>query len=49
LNFFEVARLSLARQSIGIYSGKIKNGWPLILRNILRLLRRFNPLGRADR
>jgi hypothetical protein len=29
-----------------IYSGKIRNGWPLILRNIFTLLRRFNPMAR---
>jgi len=27
-----------------IYAGKIRNGWPLIIRNISTLLRRFNPM-----
>jgi hypothetical protein len=43
-NFFDVPRLSRAGQSMQVYSGKIRNGWPLILRNIFRLLRRFNPM-----
>jgi hypothetical protein len=29
-----------------VYSGKIVKGWPLILRNIFTLLRRFNPSAR---
>jgi hypothetical protein len=28
-----------------VYSGKIRNGWPLILRSAFKLLRRFTPLG----
>ena len=28
-----------------VYSGKIAKGWPLIMRNIFTLLRRFNPIG----
>lgn len=43
-NFFDVPRLSRAGQSMQVYSGKIRNGWPLILRNICTLLRRFNPM-----
>lgn len=29
-----------------VYSGKLRNGWPLIIRNIFTLLRRFNPIAR---
>jgi hypothetical protein len=43
-NFFDVPRLSRAGQSMQVYSGKIRNGWPLIIRNILTLLSRFNPI-----
>ena len=48
-NFFDVARLSLAGQSLEIYSGKIRNGLPLIIRNVFKLLRRFSPVGRTTR
>jgi hypothetical protein len=40
-----VPTLSRAGQSVEVYSGKIKNAWPLILRNTFRLLKRFSPLG----
>jgi len=30
-----------------VYSGKIRNGWPLIIRNAFKLLKRFNPVTRA--
>ena len=33
--------LSRAGQSLGIYGGKIVNGWPLIVRNVGPLFRRF--------
>jgi hypothetical protein len=36
-----VPRWSRAGQSLGVYGGKIANGWPLILRNIGPLMRRF--------
>ena len=26
-----------------VYAGKIRHGWPLIMRNIFTLLKRFNP------
>jgi hypothetical protein len=42
-NFFEVPRLSLARQSLKVDGGKLRNGWPLVLRHSFRLLRRFRP------
>jgi len=29
-----------------VYSGKIRNGWPLIVRNLFTLLNRFSPMGR---
>jgi len=29
-----------------VYSGKIRNGWPLIIRNVFTLLSRFNPMSR---
>ena len=29
-----------------VYAGKIRNGWPLIMRNIFTLLSRFNPIAR---
>jgi hypothetical protein len=29
-----------------VYSGKIRNGWPTILRNVFKLMRRFNPMAR---
>jgi hypothetical protein len=38
-----VPTLSRAGQSLGVYAGKIRNGWPLVLRNSLRLLVRFAP------
>lgn len=28
-----------------VYGGKIKNAWPLILRNTFRLLKRYSPFG----
>lgn len=40
-SFFEVPALSRAGQSLRVYSGKIANGWPLILRSMGALLRRF--------
>ena len=40
-SFFEVPPLSRAVQSLGIYGGKIVNGWPLIIRSVGPLLRRF--------
>jgi hypothetical protein len=42
-NFFDVPPLSRASQSMSVYAGKIRNAWPLILRNSLRLLWRFRP------
>jgi hypothetical protein len=36
-----VPPLSRAVQSLGIYGGKIVNGWPLIIRSVGPLLRRF--------
>jgi len=33
--------LSRAGQSLCVYSGKIVNGWPLILRSMGALMRRF--------
>jgi len=38
-----VATLSRVRQSLGIYSQKIVRGWPLIIRHLPALLRRFSP------
>jgi hypothetical protein len=38
-----VPRLSRAGQSIGVYAGKIRNGWPLVIRNSVRLIVRFAP------
>jgi hypothetical protein len=46
-NFFDVPRLSRAGQSMQVYSGKIRNGWPLIIRNVFTLLNRFNPMARG--
>jgi hypothetical protein len=40
-SFFEVPLLSRAGQSLSVYGGKIVNGWPLILRSLGPLLRRF--------
>jgi hypothetical protein len=40
-----VPAFSRAGQSVQVYSGKIKNGWPLILRSAFKLMRRFNPFG----
>jgi hypothetical protein len=40
-SFFEVPLLSRAGQSLGVYAGKIVNGWPLILRSLGPLMRRF--------
>ena len=34
-------RLSLAGQSLRVYGGKIVNGWPLIVRSMGALMRRF--------
>jgi hypothetical protein len=42
-NFFDVPPLSRARQSMGIYVRKIARGWPLIIRSLPALLRRFTP------
>jgi hypothetical protein len=33
--------LSLACQSLGIYGGKIRHGWPFIWRSLGPLMRRF--------
>jgi hypothetical protein len=33
--------LSRAGQSLGVYGGKIVNGWPLIVRSMGALMRRF--------
>jgi len=41
-----VPALSRVDQSLRIYAGKLANGWPLVLRNLFRLLWRFRP-GRA--
>jgi hypothetical protein len=40
-SFFDVPALSRASQSLGVWSGKIINGWPLILRSSFALLGRF--------
>jgi hypothetical protein len=40
-----VPALSRAGQSLQVYGGKLANGWPLVLRNALRLLWRFRPRG----
>jgi hypothetical protein len=40
-SFFEVPLLSRAAQSLGVYGGKIVHGWPLIIRGMGPLLRRF--------
>jgi hypothetical protein len=29
-----------------VYSGKIRNGWPLIIRNVFTLLKRYSPMAR---
>jgi len=29
-----------------VYSGKVRNGWPLVIRNMFALLSRFNPITR---
>ncbi len=29
-----------------VYGGKIRNAWPLILRNTFRLLKRYSPFAR---
>ncbi|HTR63043.1 MAG TPA: hypothetical protein VMH37_15145 [Candidatus Binataceae bacterium] len=42
-NFFDVPSLSRASQSMSVYAGKIRNAWPLILRNSFKLLWRFRP------
>jgi len=44
-SFFDVPLLSRAGQSLGVWTGKIVNGWPLILRNCFALIERF-ALGR---
>jgi hypothetical protein len=36
-----VPRLSRAGQSLGVYGGKIVHGWPLIIRSMGALMRRF--------
>jgi hypothetical protein len=46
-SFFEVPALSRAGQSMGVYAGKLRNAWPLVLRNSLKLLWRFRPGGRT--
>jgi hypothetical protein len=33
--------LSRAAQSLGVYGGKIIHGWPLIIRSMGALMRRF--------
>jgi hypothetical protein len=40
-SFFKVPGLSRAGQSLGVYGGKIVNGWPLILRSMGALMQRF--------
>jgi hypothetical protein len=40
-SFFNVPTLSRAGQSLRVYGGKIINGWPLILRSMGALMRRF--------
>jgi hypothetical protein len=40
-SFFNVPRLSRAGQSLGVYGGKIVHGWPLIIRSMGALMRRF--------
>ena len=46
-SFFEVPGLSLAAQSIRVWSGKLAHGWPLILKNSFKLIQRF-VFGRID-
>jgi len=43
--------LSRAAQSLGVYGGKFVNGWPLIVRSLGALMRRFvfNRLGSSRR
>jgi hypothetical protein len=36
-----VPALSRAAQSVGVIGGKIKGGWPLIIRHVPSLLARF--------
>jgi hypothetical protein len=36
-----VPRLSVAGQSLQVWGGKILNGWPLIVKNCGKLVRRF--------
>jgi hypothetical protein len=36
-----VPGLSRAGQSLGVYGGKIVNGWPLMVRSMGALMRRF--------
>jgi len=33
--------LARAGQSVRVYAGKIRHGWPLIMRSLIPLLRRF--------
>jgi len=40
-SFFEVPAMDRATQSVGVWSGKIVNGWPLILRSCFALVGRF--------
>lgn len=40
-SFFDVPVLERAAQSVGVWSGKIVNGWPLILRSFVALVERF--------
>jgi hypothetical protein len=41
LNFFKVPASSLVAQSIQVWGGKLAHGWPLILTNSFKLIRRF--------
>lgn len=40
-SFFDVPVLERAAQSLGVWGGKIVNGWPLILRSSVALVERF--------
>jgi hypothetical protein len=42
-SFFDVPAFSRAGQSMGVYAGKLRNAWPLVLRQSLKLLWRFRP------
>lgn len=40
-SFFDLPALERMAQSLGVWSGKIVNGWPLILRSSVALVQRF--------